>query len=93
MKSKEYLDAVAILGGLYNEYYCQNVSFSWHKNYEKDVANYNDWFAGVDSIDPSDHYYYSRYCTPYGYCLQTPLDQCLVGMRKLIPEFNKVHWY
>ena len=90
MKSKEYLDAVAILGGLYNEYFCQRVSFSWHKNYEKDVANYNDWFAGVDYIDPSDHYYYSRYCTPYGYGLGgTPLDQCLVGMRKLIPEFNK----
>jgi hypothetical protein len=90
MKSKEYLDALAIMGGLYNEFYLQTIGSSYNKNFEKNVSAYNEWFSGIDFIDPDGYFWNTRYNHPNGYGLGgTPLDQCLVGMRRLIPEFNK----
>lgn len=90
MKSKEYLDALTIMGGLYNEFYLQTIGTSYNKSFEKNVNAYNEWFSGVDWIDPDGYFWNTRYNHPNGYGLGgTPLDQCLVGMRRLIPEFNK----
>jgi len=92
MKSKEYLDALTILGGLYNEFYTDNVG-SYHQRNFQDKANaFNEWFDGIEYIDPTGYYWNTRYNHPNGYGLGgTPLDQCLVGMRKLIPEFNTAY--
>jgi hypothetical protein len=92
MKSKEYLDALTILGGLYNEFLCQDLGSYHQRSFEKKVESYNEWFQGVDFVDPYGYYWNTRYTHPNGYGLGgTPLDQCLVGMRKLIPEFNTAY--
>jgi len=90
MKSKEYLDALTIMGGLYNEFYCSNIGSYHSRHFEKKATAYNEWFHGVDWIDPDGYFWNTRYNHPNGYGLGgTPLDQCLVGLRRLIPEFNK----
>ena len=92
MKSKEYLDALTILGGLYNEFLCQDLGSYHHRNFEKNCESFNEWFEGVEYVDPHGYYWTTRYNHPNGYGLGgTPLDQCLVGMRKLIPEFNTAY--
>lgn len=92
MKSKEYLDALTIVGGLYNEFYTDNVGSYHQRNFETKAQAYNEWFEGIDYIDPLGYYWNTRYNHPNGYGLGgTPLDQCLVGLRKLIPEFNTAY--
>jgi hypothetical protein len=89
MKSKEYLDAITILGGLYNEHYTSDIGSYHQRGFEKKAEAFNEWFEGADYIDPQGYYWNTRYNHPAGYGLGgTPLDQCLVGMRNLIPEFN-----
>lgn len=58
------------------------------------IEEYNSVFSSIQEWESGSSYWgdsrFSRYCCPDNYRLGgTPLDECLVAMRKFLPEFNR----
>ena len=88
MNNREFKKMMIIIGALWNSY--ANFNNSW-RNSEKCIERHNEWFDGQFSV--SDYWDMDMsHWTPWNYRLGgTPLDQSIVYLRKLLPEFNKAY--
>lgn len=85
MTNREYQEAMNYLSYLYLSYWSQK-AHSWNR--ETPEAN---TICNILNIDHDDMYVLANgYDFPYQYRLGgTPLNQCVIALRKLLPEFNK----
>jgi hypothetical protein len=75
------------LGCIYANHW--NSNLSW-RNYQKALDTYNEFYEGFETIEENGRYWdlETRF-HPRNFRLGgTPLDQCLVILRKILPEFN-----
>jgi len=88
MNNRQHKEMMSYLGCIYANNY--NNKFSW-RNYEKVCAQYNEFYDGFETLDSESRNYYALETSfrPNDYRLGgTPLDQTLVALRTLLPEFN-----
>ena len=89
MRPKEYLDMFDNMCSLWNNYFANIV---WGRAFRKHLTTYNNWFSGFEYFDPNQGGYIDleNHMSPYEYTLGgTPLNHCLLGLRRMLPEFNK----
>jgi hypothetical protein len=86
----DYLSCI-LVGKMHDE-----LQHSWGGSTKADklAEEYNAIFSSIQEWDPATSYWrdsrFSRHCCPENYRLGgTPLDHCLVAMRKFLPEFNR----
>ena len=86
----DYLSCI-LVGKMHDE-----LQHSWGGSTKADklAEEYNAIFSSIQQWDPATSYWrdsrFSRHCCPENYRLGgTPLDECLVAMRKFLPEFNR----
>ena len=87
MNNRQHKEMMSYLGCIYANYFSQKISW---RNYQKSIATYNEFF-GEFAIIEEDGSYWDLECNfrPMDYRLGgTPLDQTLVALRQLLPEFN-----
>jgi len=87
MNNRQHKEMMGYLGCIYANYFSQKISW---RNYQKSIASYNEFFGEFESIQ-EDGSYWDLECNfrPQDYRLGgTPLDQTLVALRQLLPEFN-----
>ena len=88
MNNRQHKEMMSYLGCIYANYFSNNISW---RSYEKSIQQYNDFFGEFEMIDNDGRYWdiESNY-RPQNYRLGgTPLDQTLIMLRQLLPEFNK----
>ena len=90
MPARQYVKMLEIVGLIYLTYWHDSVGYnSWYDN-DDDNPKYNEITSATGlsmrELDSKMVYHMG----PHNYRLGgTPLDTCLVGLRKILPEFNK----
>ena len=87
MNNRKHKEMMSYLGCIYSNMW--NSNLSW-RNYEKALATYNEFYEGFETM-VIDGRYWDMETTfhPRNFRLGgTPLDQTLVLLRELLPEFN-----
>ncbi len=90
---REYNEMFIYLSSILVSRIHEVITYTWRNKEEALIEEYNRIFSGVQIWD-NDAYYNNRHIHdtqmyPQNYRLGgTPLDQCLVGLRKFLPEFN-----
>ena len=95
MSGKKYTKGLDILSQMYMHFWKSEILQGWEPAVSEDVELLNSIF----NLDPEDALYYDKrndlnYCdlVPNNFRLGgTPLNHCLLAMRKWIPEFNKMY--
>ena len=87
MNNRKHKEMMTYLGCIYANYW--NSNLSW-RNYQKALDTYNEFYEGFETIEENGRYWdLETTFHPRNYRLGgTPLDQCLVILRKILPEFN-----
>ena len=87
MNNRQHKEMMSYLGCIYANYY--NGKITW-RNYEKAIEQYNAFYEGFETIEIDGRYWdMESNFRPQNYRLGgTPLDQTLVMLRQLLPEFN-----
>lgn len=88
MSSRQYKEMQGYVGCLYANYFTQKISW---RNYEKAIGAYNEFFGEYEycSAETGGYWDLEQNFRPQDYRLGgTPLDQTLVALRTLLPEFN-----
>ena len=98
MSNRKYTEVLNYLSCILVGYMHSDLHSTWDRSPkgQKLIEEYNSIFSSVpdqswelDSYNYSDKRF-SQWCCPDNYRLGgTPLDDCLVAMRKFLPEFNK----
>ena len=93
MNAKEYKEMMGYVCTLYNAYMTDDMRYG--RGFKSKVEKYNDWFSGVDWIDPEQSGWIDIpqiFYPDHKYRLGgTPLDATIVAMRGLLPKFNKMY--
>ena len=93
MNAKEYKEMMGYVCTLYNAYMTDDMRYG--RNFKSKIEKYNDWFSGVDYIDPDQSGWIDIpqiFYPDNKYRLGgTPLDATIVAMRGLLPKFNKMY--
>ena len=87
MNNRKHKEMLTYLGCIYANHW--NSNLSW-RNYQKALDTYNEFYEGFETIEENGRYWdlETRF-HPRNFRLGgTPLDQCLVILRKILPEFN-----
>ena len=87
MNNRQHREMMSYLGCIYSNHFCGNINW---RSYEKTIQQYNDFFGEFETIDNDGRYWDLEYnFRPQNYRLGgTPLDQTLIMLRQLLPEFN-----
>ena len=88
MNNRKHKEMMSYLGCIYSNMW--NSNMSW-RNYEKALTTYNEFYEGFETMEQDGRYWdLETTFHPRNFRLGgTPLDQTLVFLRKLLPEFNK----
>ena len=95
---REYNEMFVNLSSILVSKLHQDITYSWRQKERPLIEEYDRIFNGVQTWDPEAYYnekqekhqHYEMY--PDHYRLGgTPLDHCLVAMRKFLPEFNHAY--
>jgi len=88
MSSREYQEGLNIMYYLYLYFMIRKVGYAYYDNKPKGAEEV-EAMTGMDYHDVENAMWTYDF-GPKGYDLGgTPLDHCIVGLRKVIPEFNK----
>ena len=91
--SRQYNEMFGYLSSILVSRIHELITYTWRKNEEVLIKEYNRIFGQVQTWD-RDAYYsdkdiHNTHMYPRNYRLGgTPLDECLTALRKFIPEFN-----
>ena len=87
MSNRQFKEMMTYVGCMYANYFSQKISW---RNYEKAIVSYNEFFGEYGGIESDGAYWdLETNFRPQNYRLGgTPLDQTLVALRTLLPEFN-----
>jgi hypothetical protein len=87
MNNRQHKEMMTYLGCMYANYFSQKIGW---RNYQKSIAKYNEFFGEFEALSDDGRYWdVETNFRPQNYRLGgTPLDQTLVALRKLLPEFN-----
>lgn len=90
MTSREFDKMYTNLAMIWDSHFAGNIYYGSWKKREKNVEEYNNWYGDAHHLEVDMLWNVDRFTLPRGYSLGgTPLDECLIYMRKLIPLFNK----
>tara|TARA_A100001015_G_scaffold277739_1_gene337213 strand:+ start:111 stop:2459 length:2349 start_codon:yes stop_codon:yes gene_type:complete len=90
MTSREFDKMYTNLAMIWDSHFASKLYYGSWKKRQKNLEEYNNWYGDAHYLEISDMWNIDRFTLPRGYSLGgTPLDECLVYMRKLIPLFNK----
>ena len=87
MNNRKHKEMMNYLGCIYANHWNNNMSW---RNFQKAIETYNEYYEGFETIEEDGRYWdlETRF-HPRNFRLGgTPLDQCLVILRKILPEFN-----
>ena len=91
MNNKKYTKMMKNVAALWNNHFLGK--FGWRSS-EKTIAKHNEFYNDSELLLDENEYYvhFNTGCRPVNYRLGgTPLNHCLVAMRKLLPEFNTAY--
>jgi hypothetical protein len=91
MNNKKYQEMMTNVGALWMNHFLGK--FGWRSSLKMEKAH-NSFYDGEYAIDYENdpYFYFDTNVRPMSYRLGgTPLDHCLVVMRKLLPEFNRAY--
>ena len=96
LSNRKYSEVLDYLSCILVGYMHDDLQNSWggSPKAKKLIEDYNSAFSSIQEWEVGHTYWgdsrFSRYCCPDNYRLGgTPLDECLVAMRKFLPEFNR----
>jgi hypothetical protein len=91
MNNKKYQEMMTNVGALWMNHFLGK--FGWRSSLKAEKAH-NSFYDGEYAIDYENdpYFYFDTNVRPMSYRLGgTPLDHCLVVLRKLLPEFNRAY--
>ena len=90
MNNKKFTAQLKNVASLWNNHYLGK--FGW-RLHGKSIVKYNEFFNDAEfTVSEDDYIYFPTDVRPEQYRLGgTPLNHCLVAMRKLLPEFNSAY--